>query len=161
METGAITSTRCGLEMVAAEGAVVVNLSQTALACDLPARISGLHENRTVVCADLPLNSKAVPLSPGTLSHPLLAICEQTAYAALDLNGHARRLFLGHPAICDHADISLRVTAWNLKGLTVEVHNPSAQSILVHLRIHPRLGFGRQTLSIPAKASITTRLLWQ
>ena len=146
---------------MAAEGAVVVNLSQTALPCDLPVRISGLHDNWTVVYADLPLNSKAVPLSPGTLSHPLLAICEGTAYAALDLNGHARRLFLGHPAICDHADVSLRVTAWNPKGLTVELHNPSAQSVMVHLRIHPRLGFGRQTLALPAKASITTRLLWQ
>ena len=161
METGVITSTRCGLEMAVAEGAAVVNLSQTALPCALPVRVSGLHDNWTVVCADLPLNSKAVPLAPGTLPHPLCAVCEGTAYTALDLNAQARRLFLGHPAICDHADISLRVTAWNPTGLAVELHNPSAQSVRVHVRIHPRLGFGRQALQIPARASVTTRLLWQ
>ena len=161
VETGAITSTRCGLAMAATEGAIVVNLSQTALPCALPVRVSGLHDNWTVVCADLPLNSKAVPLAPGTLPHPLCAVCEGTAYTALDLNAQARRLFLGHPAICDHADISLRVTAWNPTGLAVELHNPSAQSVRVHVRIHPRLGFGRQALQIPARASVTTRLLWQ
>jgi hypothetical protein len=161
METGTITSSRFPLDLAATDGAVVVDLAQTDLPCDLPVRASGLHDNWTAVCADLPASSKAVPLAPGTLPHHLLVAFDGMACTALDLNAHTRRLFLGHPAICDRPAVGLSVTAWNPKGLTVKLHNPTARPVTVRLRIHPRLGFGRQTLQIPARTSVTTLLSWQ
>ena len=161
METGAITSAHFPLDLASTNSGAVVALSQADLPCDLPVRVSGLRANWTTVCADLPANSKAVPLAPGVLTHSLLATFDGTACIVLDLKAHAHRLFMGHPAICDRPDVGLNITAWNSKGLTLHLHNPTAQPVTVHLRVHPRLGFGRQTVQIPARTSVTTLLSWQ
>lgn len=162
MEAGKILSQLYPLDVTSDDdGAALVDLSKTDLPTDLPIRISKLCENWTAICAELPVNTKSVPFTPGELPYRALGVRNDIGYACTDLSSRAQRLFLGHPVICDRRDITINVMDWQRKGLTVELHNPGKVETTTQVRVHRLLGFGRQTVRIPAESSIILSLSWR
>lgn len=162
MEAGRIVAQSYPLDLTADDAsAVLVDLSKADLPCDLPVRISKLHDNWTAVCAELPANSKSVPFTPGELPQRALGVRNDTGYTSIDLNSRAHRLFLGHPIICDRPDIHINIVDWQRKGLLVELHNPGKEAVTTYVRVHKLLGFGRQTVHILPGSSRILTLSWR
>ena len=105
--------------------AVEAKIKKTAMPGLLPTVVQGLVDNWSVH-----LLNKARPWP----NHRALPIRDGTAYAELDLNDGPWDLFLGHPVVCDHRDLTLLVS-WESPGVWyVEAHNATDKPIRAKLR---------------------------
>ena len=161
VSTGKLIGSRYTLDLAADEGAAEVDLGAAALATDIPIRVAGLHDQWSAVCLTLPeKKSGSTAASPGALPRRMIGTLDGTAYVTADTTAGPRRLFLGHPVLCDAAGLTLNLLAWDAAGLRVEIHNPSAREIAARLRVHPLLGGGASSVRVPAESSIDVRLPW-
>ncbi len=158
---GTVKDTRYTLDLQARHGAAVVTISRAPLPNDLPIRIYGLQNRWSAVRANLPKGVALWKADPGVLRWRPMGICQGVGYLDIDINQHARRLFIGHPLLCGQPELFLNLVSWSKLGLTAEVHNPSAKAVNTWVRINPALGSGRRRLLVPAESSLTALIPWR
>ncbi len=151
MELGALRSQRLLLELDANGGAgVALTMPRVELPAALPILIHNLRANWPVVFIDR-VARRWRPL--GQL--------EGTAYATLDTAAQDWRIFLGHPVVALHPEVTLSLvpvgeTAWRL-----EIHNPTAT--LIETRVTPApffdlLAWDGATVTLPPGRSTVLEL---
>ncbi len=157
---GAVRGTQFTLDLGAKDGAAVASISQAPLPNDLPVCVHGLEDRWSAVRATLP--SGHVPVDhPGLLKWRPVGVYKGVGYVAVNINKGSRRLFIGHPLVCNQPALFLNLTGWNRAGLRVEIHNPTAKPIHTVLEISPVLGSDSLPLVVPAESSVTKLIPWR
>ncbi|MEI8194659.1 MAG: hypothetical protein WCI73_01990 [Phycisphaerae bacterium] len=111
----------------------------------LPIAVSGLHSHWSALLYDRGLQ-QARPLGS----------FENTAWATVVINAKTD-LFIGHPVVCDHPQVTIQVTQTDETQWTIEVHNPSDQPLDVKLSANPNFDplkdHPAQTVKLPPGTS--------
>lgn len=162
VERGVLGRTRYLLDLTARDGAAVARLDKAPLPSDLPVRVAGLQDNWSAVCVDLPgVGRERTSVVPWLCNWRPAGMLHGTAYLTLDVNDGPRRIFVGHPALCDRPDITLNLLRWDRSGITLEAHNPGQIAVSIQLRVHPVFGTGRHAAHVPAESSVIVHLPWR
>ena len=157
---GAVRGTRFTLDLGAKDGAAVASISQAPLPDDLPVRVNGLQGRWSAVCADLPVAGGPIS-DPGSLKWRPVGVYKGVGYLAININKGPRRLFMGHPLVCNQPKLFLNLISWGKAGLRVEVHNPTKKPLKTTVRISPELGQKSLPLAVPAESSRILFVPWR
>ena len=115
---------------------------------DLPGtlgyQLAGLSDNRSAVVA-VPDDMRIVPVEKGT------------AYVALGNEESGKEVFIGHPFVCNNADLGIYLsrTGRDLGQWQMELHNPTAKEIKAKVKNDPRFNLItlEREVTIPAYTS--------
>jgi hypothetical protein len=111
----------------------------------MPIQVANLNPRWSVCYADLKTGQR----------RPLGVSAEGFSWVAYDFGSAAREIFIGHPFICDHPEVSLTVTQTGPASFQIEAHNPTGRAIEATLEANAHAGTGldRRRLELPAGSS--------
>lgn len=121
---------------------------------DLPGtlgyQLAGLSDNRSAVVA-VPDDMRIVPVEKGT------------AYVALGNEESGKEVFIGHPFVCNNADLGIYLsrTGRDLGQWQMELHNPTAKEIKAKVKNDPRFNLITLEREVPIPAYTSTYITIQ
>jgi hypothetical protein len=111
----------------------------------MPIQVANLNPRWPVFFADLTAGQR----------RPIGRDSEGAAYVAYDLGTVARDIFIGHPFVCAHPEITLTVAQTGPSSYQVEAHNPTDQPMDTTISANPTSGISAeaQRIHLPAGSS--------
>ena len=152
LDTGRIKSQRYVMDISGVKDHCASGKWVGRLVSALPITVSGLNENWSAFLLDRHLK-QARPLG----------MFEGKAWATVVLNGE-KNLFIGHPLVCDQAQLVLQVTQVGDTRWKIEVHNPMDRPLTTTLTLNPffdpwnKKTISEEPLVLPAGRSVILNL---
>jgi len=101
--------------------------------------------------------SAVVQVQDGSGKTRLIPVEKGTGHAVLRAEDEGRRLFIGHPLLCDNPQVVISLArSQDWKTWEVELHNPTARALTAKVRPNPHVeGFRlTETIELPPGSSV-------
>ncbi len=93
--------------------------------------------------------SAVVQVQDGSGKTRLIPVEKGTGYAVLRAEDEGKRLFIGHPLVCDNPQVVISLArSKDWKTWEVEIHNPTAKAVTVKVRPNPNVEGFRLTETV-------------